>query len=85
MGTWNSKDEAALRQQEAYVNKRMKDKDIGKLKGMHGNFWHPHSNKYNNYQVKGYLRQEYHGTRKHDSYVLDHDLRSAGVHTKRHR
>lgn len=85
MGLCSSAHNDRIRAQEHYVNKRMKDKDIGKLKNMRDTFFHPGARKYNDNQLRGYLRQEYHGARKLDSYVLNQDLRSAGVSGKRHR
>ncbi|KTC93945.1 hypothetical protein [Legionella cincinnatiensis] len=66
--------EKSIEKQEAYVNKRMKDPDMSHLK--HGFFRDGHE-KYSNRQVKGYLRQEYHNTRRPDSYVSDHDLHAS--------
>lgn len=85
MGLTNSKFDEDIRKQESYVNKRMKDPDMVKLSKMRGGLFYHDGHKYNHFQLKGYLRQEYHGTRKHDSYVLDQDLRFAGAHHKRTR
>jgi hypothetical protein len=82
MGQTNSKWDNDSRRQNEYINKRKKDKDIIKLSQMRGNLWHPEANKYNDFQIKGYLRQEYHGRRTRDSYVLENDLHSAGVSRK---
>ncbi|ARB90869.1 hypothetical protein [Legionella longbeachae] len=63
--------ENSIANQESYVNKRMKDPDMQHLK--HGFFRDGHE-KYNNHQIKSYLRQEYNHTRKPNAYVLDNDL-----------
>jgi hypothetical protein len=62
--------------QEAYVTQRKKDPDMHYLR--YGLFRDGYS-KYTVRQIEGYLREEYHHTRKHNSYILDDDLVRAGT------
>jgi len=81
MGVFFSKSsDTRIKNQEAYVKRRMQDHDIKNLSSMQGSFLHgPKAKKYNKKQVKGYLRQEYNGTRKSNAYVSDYSLKKAGV------
>ncbi len=79
MGNSPSTRDKQLRAQEEYVNQRMKQSDMQRLSHMRGGFFRPNDPKYNDYQLKAYLRQEFNGSRKSDSYVLDYDLHKAGV------
>lgn len=71
-----------IKAQEEYVSQRMKQADIQRLSQMQGGFFHPKDQKYNERQLKGYLRQEYYGRRERDTYVLDRDLEASGTATR---
>jgi hypothetical protein len=66
--------EKSISSQEKYVKQRKKDPDMQRLKHR---FFRDGHEKYNNRQIEGYLRQEYHHTRKPDSFVLESDLHKA--------
>lgn len=73
----------AIRKQEAYVKQRMEQADMKGLSQMRGGFFHSRDPKYNEHQLKGYLRQEYYGRRERDAYVLDSDLAKVGTTMRR--
>jgi hypothetical protein len=86
MGNCNSQtDSEKISAQEEYVNQRMKQLDMQCLSQMRGSMFHKDAPKYSNYQMKAYLRQEYHGRRDHDAYLLDSDLTHVGIIGKRVR
>jgi hypothetical protein len=85
MGNSSSVRNKQIQAQEEYVRRRMKDSDIQQLSKMRGGFFRPTDQKYNARQLEGYLRQEYNGTRKPDTYVLDRDLTRAGATSRRVR
>lgn len=75
----------AIERQEKYVRARMKEDDMVKISQMRGSLFHgKDARKYNDNQIRGYLRQEYHGTRKHNNYVLDSDIPAMSGSSKRH-
>lgn len=63
-----------IEQQEEYVRRRMNEPDMSDLKHRFFKEGYP---KYNDHQIKGYLRQEYYRQRKPNSYVLDRDIDAA--------
>lgn len=54
-----------VKKQERYVQDKMNSGSTDYLK----------EKGYSSRKIKGYLRQDYHGSRQSDSYVLDSDIR----------
>lgn len=84
MGNHSSFDKA-IENQERYVNNRMKDADVNKLKNLrtHGMFGDKNPTvKYSDRQIKKYLREEYNYQTPHS--VSRYDLMQAGISKSRH-